>query len=586
MLLLLLCVVGTVGRGASTQESSGSEAPTEAVEAARKSIEAAQLALAVQFSEAVLAGWERSNPPPRPGDRVGPGKGYSGPPLMPGAIGTVIGPAADKADCWEILWDSDELKENSEHRQPHTLCYKNGTYELAVIGTLNELPGISVVERVPKVEWTDSAAAPFAEFAAASDTPLLFRGTAVNRWKAMQEWADIDTLLQNVTLLPGVKVNNGKNFRYYHRAPMNNEEQIVKEYRATTFTKHNMTPSDFLQRVRNPVCDEDSLSSTERPNDDDPAPAHTASLQYSWAGKVEDWGLLRLSEVLPLDPFMVIGPRFDPEKEHLFRETRVWLSPKGTITPAHYDISHNMFIQIRGRKRVVLFPPVSWQSLYPWPILHPGGLSAQATLGGDCDEQHSKFPAFICNQLPAYVVDVNPGDVLYIPPLWFHQVESLEDLGVSVSVWSPYIGSELYQEAVETTPLPIKESWSSAQKIAALRVLIESLVRSLDIDGIDAAEFVRWTLVDTRYLHISAPDDAELKENYCWNREIEDDLLLNSEEFFTTGLQKVVSKFTDILQQAGSDRRDIYLANFIELAVNTIVGSKNTPTFLRAIVSC
>ena len=35
---------------------------------------------------------------------------------------------------------------------------------------------------------------------------------------------------------------------------------------------------------------------------------------------------------------MVIEPQFDPTREHEFRETRVWLSPKDTTTPVHYDI--------------------------------------------------------------------------------------------------------------------------------------------------------------------------------------------------------------------------------------------------------
>ena len=41
------------------------------------------------------------------------------------------------------------------------------------------------------------------------------------------------------------------------------------------------------------------------------------------------------------------------------------------------DISHNCYVQIKGRKRVVIFPPESWQTLYLHPIVHPGGLGAQ-----------------------------------------------------------------------------------------------------------------------------------------------------------------------------------------------------------------
>jgi hypothetical protein len=108
---------------------------------------------------------------------------------------------------------------------------------------------------------------------------------------------------------------------------------------------------------------------------------------------------------------MVIGPSFDPSREHEFRETRVWLSPEGTTTPVHYDIQHNCLVQVRGRKRVVLFPPVSWQTLYLWPLIHPGGLSAQVPLGVDATELHAKFPALRQGNLLAYIAEVGPGEV-------------------------------------------------------------------------------------------------------------------------------------------------------------------------------
>lgn len=50
---------------------------------------------------------------------------------------------------------------------------------------------------------------------------------------------------------------------------------------------------------------------------------------------------------------------------------------KGAATPAHYDLYHNMYLQLEGRKRFLLFPPAQWQQLYPYPLLHPGGRASQ-----------------------------------------------------------------------------------------------------------------------------------------------------------------------------------------------------------------
>eukprot|EP00041_Stephanoeca_diplocostata_P028359 m.802083 g.802083 ORF g.802083 m.802083 type:complete len:169 (-) comp23361_c1_seq39:448-954(-) len=106
--------------------------------------------------------------------------------------------------------------------------------------------------------------------------------------------------------------------------------------------------------------------------------------------------------------------------------------------------------------------------------------------------------------------------VLYIPPLWFHQVTAVTD-SVSVSVWSPYAASELYSSAIENAPLPIKASWPSTKRVGALRLLLESLVTSLELNNGDvtAAEFIHWALLENRFKHVggsvggfAAPADA------------------------------------------------------------------------------
>lgn len=103
---------------------------------------------------------------------------------------------------------------------------------------------------------------------------------------------------------------------------------------------------------------------------------------------------------------------------------------------------------------------------------------------------------------------------------------------------------QLYSSATEDAPLPIKASWPLTKRVGALRLLIESLVTSLELNNGDvtAAEFIHWALLDNRYKHVGTPvgdfADADAKEKsmdivYCWQREQEDELLLEAEEFFT-----------------------------------------------------
>jgi len=43
----------------------------------------------------------------------------------------------------------------------------------------------------------------------------------------------------------------------------------------------------------------------------------------------------------------------------------------GNITPVHYDEQENLFSQLCGFKRFILFSPDQFECLYPHPVAHP-----------------------------------------------------------------------------------------------------------------------------------------------------------------------------------------------------------------------
>ena len=51
---------------------------------------------------------------------------------------------------------------------------------------------------------------------------------------------------------------------------------------------------------------------------------------------------------------------------------------RGNATPAHYDEQQNLFAQLSGRKRCVLFSPADYRCLYPYPLNHPMDRQTQA----------------------------------------------------------------------------------------------------------------------------------------------------------------------------------------------------------------
>lgn len=44
---------------------------------------------------------------------------------------------------------------------------------------------------------------------------------------------------------------------------------------------------------------------------------------------------------------------------------------EGNVTPCHYDEQQNLFAQVHGFKRCILFSPDQFECLYPHPVHHP-----------------------------------------------------------------------------------------------------------------------------------------------------------------------------------------------------------------------
>jgi hypothetical protein len=108
---------------------------------------------------------------------------------------------------------------------------------------------------------------------------------------------------------------------------------------------------------------------------------------------------------------------------------RFWLGPAGTVTPLHCDYDDNIFAQIWGTKRIFLSPPHHDAFLYP--------KEANALLFGSPFNPEApdfdKFP--LARQATMIEVIVNPGDMLYVPAGWFHQV-SAQTFSLSANRWA------------------------------------------------------------------------------------------------------------------------------------------------------
>jgi hypothetical protein len=112
---------------------------------------------------------------------------------------------------------------------------------------------------------------------------------------------------------------------------------------------------------------------------------------------------------------------------------RVWLG-NAVTTPTHFDEWFNIGCVVAGRRRFTLFPPEQIANLYVGPIDYaPTG--APMSLVPLHAPDFSRFPKFREALAAARGAELSAGDALFIPPLWWHNVESLDPLNVLINYW-------------------------------------------------------------------------------------------------------------------------------------------------------
>ncbi len=112
---------------------------------------------------------------------------------------------------------------------------------------------------------------------------------------------------------------------------------------------------------------------------------------------------------------------------------RIWLGTQTNVA-AHFDESDNVACVVRGRRRFVLFPPDEVGNLYVGPIDQtPAG---QPTSMVDMTKpDFERFPRFRQALERALVADLEPGDAIFVPALWWHAVQAFDRLNILVNYW-------------------------------------------------------------------------------------------------------------------------------------------------------
>ncbi|HTG39766.1 cupin-like domain-containing protein [Sphingomonas sp.] len=112
---------------------------------------------------------------------------------------------------------------------------------------------------------------------------------------------------------------------------------------------------------------------------------------------------------------------------------RLWVGNRATVS-THFDMSENVAVVVGGRRRFTLFPPEQVRNLYvgPFDFTFAGPPVSMVDLNAP---DLARYPRFADAMPFAQQAELEPGDAIYIPYMWWHQVEALSPINMLVNYW-------------------------------------------------------------------------------------------------------------------------------------------------------
>eukprot|EP00731_Ephydatia_muelleri_P028041 Em0019g914a len=249
------------------------------------------------------------------------------------------------------------------------------------------------------IEYLPTPDSSFAAKCEQRGVPLVIRNSGVERWDARKKWTP-SYLASKTSVLKGVYENDNRWFGPYYddRKPMTPMFDRVNPYKIGL----ELPSAEFFRSIQSP----------------------SDGRYLYFTGDIEQLGDWAWNEIQPSKELLVLNPTHS--------SVNVWIGQPHVIAHCHYDGYHNFYAQLYGRKKFTLFSPAAWPGLSPYPFLHPSHAQCQVNVSNSARDV-VRFPA-LKDVTPLEVI-LEPGDLLYLPPLWFHHVESME-VSISVNVWT------------------------------------------------------------------------------------------------------------------------------------------------------
>ncbi|KAH6649145.1 putative phospholipase [Truncatella angustata] len=257
----------------------------------------------------------------------------------------------------------------------------------------------------------------------AKNTPFVVRGAAKD-WRATKTWSA--QYLREA--LRGHQVNVAV-------TPYGNADAPTLDAQGNLiFAKPHEEDQTFEEFI-------DYLTEQE----DDPSCSDTLEVRYAQTqnDNLRHEYISLFSETLKSIPFARIALEKEPDAINM------WVGNSYSTTAMHRDNYENIYVQITGQKHFVLLPAlcqpcINEQELRPATYVRQGGdLVLQMDDGADGgvpfaiwdpDRPHAKRTKYSHLAQPVRVT-LDPGDMLYLPAMWYHKVsQSCAEGGVCIAV--------------------------------------------------------------------------------------------------------------------------------------------------------
>lgn len=224
--------------------------------------------------------------------------------------------------------------------------------------------------------------------------PIVVR-EAMDAWPALEEWQDGQRMVDLV----------GADTEVYCRQVADAAEEFAETYESTRF-------GQLVKQVFDDRSSRDYL---------------TQGLVFEAQGMLS--ATARTTYPALLQALAVDADVPDLIDRRDVAEGVLWLGAGGQTTPLHFDDVDNLNCVVLGRKRWVLFPPSEIRHLLVDGRDGRGSVlsSLEQLTAGDVWHGGSVEKAYTC--------ETGPGEMLYVPGGYSHQVFSSSDPNVAINFW-------------------------------------------------------------------------------------------------------------------------------------------------------